>query len=161
MSCLSKVVPFISRRFNFASQFICTLWRRSFKSTSPQRLFVESATVKRRFFSWRRVLMTAFIVNEQPVSGWCYCTNCPLFRGSPFANSARAGLPWKTFPTVHYCLPPEWLPFAGAITNVCMPLHYAKISLLCVRRTLCARALMAMWRALHQYRPFCVPSDSE
>lgn len=77
-------------RFNFALQFICTLWRCEFKSTSPERLFAESATVKRRFFCRRSVLMTAFIVNEQPVSGGCYGANCPLFKGPSLANSAKA-----------------------------------------------------------------------
>lgn len=65
------------------------------------------------FFCWRSVLMTAFIVNEQPVSGGCYSANCPLFRGPSFANSTKTGLAWKKLPTVRYCLPPEWLPFTA------------------------------------------------
>lgn len=86
----------------------------------------RSKALHRSVYSWRVLLlnavfsaeeeslMTAFIVNEQPVSGGCYCANCPLFKGSLVANSTGAGLAWKTFPTVRYCLPSEWLPFASA-----------------------------------------------
>lgn len=78
------------------------------------------------------------------------------FRISPFANSAGAGLPWNAFPTVHYCLPPEWLPFAGAITNVCMLLQSVKISIsfLWTRQTLWAHQCEEPYIIID--RPFCI-----
>lgn len=44
------------------------------RSEAPHRnrLFMKNATVKSRFFIEEESLMTAFIVNEQLVSGGCY-----------------------------------------------------------------------------------------
>lgn len=88
LACYSKVYyrgPFIScasisRRNLYA---LCSRGRS--KAPSLEHLFVESATGKCVFFYWRSVLMTSFIVNEQPVSGGRYTVNCPAFKDLQFA----------------------------------------------------------------------------